>query len=108
MADKTVVEIVRTFFNLLVTEKFPVTGIVLYGSYARGDQRPDSDIDVIVLVDDSVPREDLRALWTKLDLLAFDVDSRIETRPIHESRFQLDDGSPLIYEARKEGIPIAA
>lgn len=33
--------------------------VLLYGSYARGDQTPDSDIDVMALVD--VPKEELSA-----------------------------------------------
>lgn len=28
-----------------------VRQIILYGSYARGDFRPDSDIDIMILVD---------------------------------------------------------
>ena len=31
-----------------------VRQIILYGSYARGDFRPDSDIDIMILVDMSV------------------------------------------------------
>ena len=33
-----------------VTES-KVKKVILYGSYARGDFRPDSDIDVMILVD---------------------------------------------------------
>ena len=28
-----------------------VKAVILYGSYARGDYRPDSDIDIMILVD---------------------------------------------------------
>ena len=31
-----------------------VKKVILYGSYARGDFRPDSDVDVMVLVDANV------------------------------------------------------
>ena len=30
---------------------YRIKKVILYGSYARGDFRPDSDIDVMVLVD---------------------------------------------------------
>jgi len=33
--------------------------IVLFGSFARGDARPDSDIDLLVILDDDAPREKL-------------------------------------------------
>lgn len=37
-------------------------GVLLYGSFARGDQQPDSDIDLMVLLE---PPVDLgRDLWT--------------------------------------------
>jgi hypothetical protein len=32
---------------------------VLFGSLARGDTRPDSDIDLLVILDDDAPREKL-------------------------------------------------
>jgi predicted nucleotidyltransferase len=39
--------------------------VILFGSAARGDSGPDSDIDLLVVVDDDVPAELLgwRALW---------------------------------------------
>ena len=33
---------------------FPVRRLALFGSYARGDQRPDSDVDVLVDVDPAI------------------------------------------------------
>lgn len=30
----------------------PDATVVLYGSYARGEQRPDSDVDILVLVNE--------------------------------------------------------
>jgi len=34
-----------------VSETSPGATLILYGSYARGDYRPDSDIDLLVLID---------------------------------------------------------
>lgn len=33
---------------------FPVREMAIFGSYARGDQRPDSDLDILVDVDASI------------------------------------------------------
>ena len=33
---------------------FPVRRLAVFGSYARGDQRPDSDVDVLVDVDPAI------------------------------------------------------
>jgi uncharacterized protein len=40
-----------------VAERLPLSRIVLFGSRARGDNEPDSDIDVLVLLEGSVSRE---------------------------------------------------
>lgn len=52
MDKSTVRKIVEEYANLVVKNMI-VNKIVLYGSYARGDNRKDSDIDVAVIV----PRE---------------------------------------------------
>ena len=35
-------------------KKFKVSKLALFGSYARGDQTPDSDVDILVEVDPSI------------------------------------------------------
>ena len=37
--------------------RFKVRRLALFGSYARGDQRPDSDVDILVDIDPSVGLE---------------------------------------------------
>ena len=45
----------------------PGATLILYGSYARGDYRPDSDIDVLVLIDkDKVTYEDQKRIGSPL------------------------------------------
>ena len=45
----------------------PGATLILYGSYARGDYRDDSDIDVIVLLDkDKVTLEDRKKITSPL------------------------------------------
>ncbi|MBT8369327.1 MAG: nucleotidyltransferase family protein [Deltaproteobacteria bacterium] len=49
--------------NLLVKNKselenrFKVRNLALFGSYSRGDQKPDSDVDILVDIDPSVGLE---------------------------------------------------
>ncbi len=40
-----------------VAERLPLSRIILFGSRARGDNEPDSDLDVLVLLEGSVSRE---------------------------------------------------
>ena len=35
-------------------QRYPLTRLALFGSWARGDARPDSDVDVLVEVDPSI------------------------------------------------------
>ena len=51
------------FFSLLIKNKaelenrFKVRRLALFGSYARGDQKPDSDVDILVDIDPSIGLE---------------------------------------------------
>jgi len=108
VASEETLNLLRRYLARLKSERMPVEGIVLYGSHARDEAHEHSDIDVMVLLDDTVPRDELRSLWTQLDVLACHIDTRIETWPVHATRFETDEVSPLILIARQEGIPIAA
>lgn len=57
--------------------------IILFGSYARGDFREDSDIDVMVLVD--YPREEMGRQISGLSHISYDIsydNDFIEINPI--------------------------
>jgi predicted nucleotidyltransferase len=49
-------EILKTLINdkSELQREFKVSRIALFGSYARGDQRADSDVDILVEVDPSI------------------------------------------------------
>lgn len=38
----------------MLQKQFKIHSLALFGSWARGDQRPDSDIDILVDVDPSI------------------------------------------------------
>jgi len=102
MAERVVIKTVRRYLEVLRESGVPVTGAVLYGSYARGEESPDSDIDLLV-ISPSFDR-DRRAGVGKLWRGAREVDIRIEPVPVGEERFRTDNVSPLLEMARREGI----
>jgi len=82
-------------------------GVYLYGSYARGDYRPSSDVDVMILL------TDYRNYWNeqkKISQLASDVsleyDVTISCIFIKELQWKTASNElPLIYNIQKEGLP---
>ena len=72
---------------------------LLFGSYARGDETPESDIDVVVFGGDH---------FKKTDIFAFADDLR-EARATNADVFEIsevDKGTPLYDSLMKEGIKI--
>jgi len=63
-------------YKLLVSSHFDVDKVVLFGSYARGVQRPDSDIDVAIVVNSI--NSDFLSYAPLLWKLRLEVDNRIE------------------------------
>jgi predicted nucleotidyltransferase len=57
-----------------IREVVPDATIILYGSEARGEARPDSDIDLLILVD-----KDSLTLQEELDITAPIYDIEMET-----------------------------
>jgi len=108
MVSGETTEILRRYFARIIAEGIPAKGIVLYGSHAKGIEDPNSDIDVIVLLEDGLSGQEIDDLWTRLEHLTIGIDTRIETWPVTVSRFKSDEVSPLIILARREGIPIGA
>ena len=62
-------------------EKYGVTEVGLFGSYVRGEQRPDSDVDILIELTDP-PRISLLGLENLqnflIDLLGIDADVAIK------------------------------
>lgn len=62
-----------------------VRQIILYGSYVRGDFRPDSDVDIMILVDMS--DLELKAYAQQLSYMTYDfnMDNDLDIKPIAKS-----------------------
>lgn len=78
--------------------------VILFGSYARGEAREDSDVDVLVVVKrwpDPEEEWEIGELMTDL-VLKYGVVFSIITYPQKPEMFH----DPLIIAARKEGVKV--
>ena len=106
MAKKPVIGVIKKFASALTEKGIRVDKIILYGSYARGKARPDSDIDVAVISRDfGKDRTDEGMLLFRI---AGEVDARIEPVPISLESYKNDTWIPLIYEIRTKGKELKA
>lgn len=76
--------------------------VVLFGSVARGQARPGSDLDLLLLFDEGGPGE-LRAAAVRAALAFWPRPFPMEFVPMPRADFEAGR-SPLALEARREGI----
>lgn len=106
MVDSSVIAIVRRYLDTVMHAGIPAEKAVIYGSFARNEQRKDSDIDVLILsplFDRLKESKVLDLLWR----LTRQVDIRIEPIAVGVREFDEDDASPLIGVARRDGFVVS-
>ena len=104
MTRKRLLKEVRA--RLAAAHKGRLRGIVLYGSEAREDAQPDSDIDVLVLLDGPVDYgRDLEANLDALYPLALEIGRRISAKPVPAAEYETVP-CPLYQCAHREGIEV--
>jgi len=84
----------------------PDATVILFGSYARGDHKSDSDIDLLILINKpEVTREDEKRVKYPLYEIEFDTGTIISplvlSRPEWEARHKI---TPFYDNISREGI----
>lgn len=109
MVNPEIVKIVQNYLKIVNENGIPVRFGVLYGSYAKGVARKDSDIDLLVVSPyyDQLSNRTHKK-WGRLWSMITQADLRIEPIPVGEKQYEEND-SVLIHIAREEGqvIPLA-
>ena len=101
---QTILTQLRDQFELLYGDR--LTQMVLYGSQARGDAHPDSDIDVLVVLKGQVQiGEEIDRTIPIVADLSLQNDVVISCNFMNEEQFTNYQG-PLLRNIRKEGILI--
>ncbi len=91
----------------LLQERCGVASMVVYGSKARGDDSPDSDIDVMIVLEDYTPQ-----IEAAVDEAVYEVNLTHDCliSLVIFGRGELEEGplseSPLYKRALAEGVPV--
>lgn len=82
-------------------------GLVLYGSYARGEAYEGSDVDLLLLLEGEIdPARELRRADEVRWPLSLEAGYTLSLIPVSASDFR-NSGEPFLYNARAEGVPLA-
>ena len=98
--NKEIAEIVDKYIAV-VKENY---NVILFGSYAKGTEHKDSDIDIAVITDDI--KTDTFDEEVKLMILRKGIDYRIEPHIITVEDYENDE-TPFVVEVKNTGIKVA-
>ena len=100
MVDKSIIDTAKRYIKRIPAD-LELKKAFLFGSYAKGIEHPDSDIDIAIVVG---KMDDFFAVQMQLMRLRRDIDLRIEPHPILEGDFNVQN--PFAYEIEKTGLEI--
>ena len=99
--DMNIINIVKRYIDE-VSKKFEIEAVYIFGSYAKGTNHEDSDIDIAVILKSDINSFDL---MVELMILTKNVDLRIEPHPIKKEDFE--SGNPFVDEIKNTGLRVA-
>jgi uncharacterized protein len=100
MVDQGILNTVKQFL-MLIPKEIGVKKAYLFGSFASGSEREESDIDIAVVVE-NMP--DFFSTQRLLMRLRRNIDLRIEPHPIREQDF--NSSNPFAWEIERTGIKV--
>lgn len=83
-----------------------IASILLYGSRARGDERPDSDIDILIVLKQEFDYSEMLRLSSDLTAsLSLEYDVVISRAFVSREQFE-NRQTPFLMNVRREAIPV--
>jgi len=101
--DKNDVLIIAQLFAAAVKSKYPASRFYLFGSFVKGNNHTDSDIDIAVVLNNY---DNFSEMQLALMKIRRKIDSRIEPHPFKENDFVLSNA--LVQEIMSYGKEIKA
>ena len=102
--DDPILQKCRKVLETLYGPRFQ--GLILYGSTARGTDAPESDIDLLVLLEGPVQGStEFERIWEVIYPLQLDCDRLISIMPVDAESYQKGE-SNLYQNVQEEGVPI--
>jgi len=100
---KNLIAELKQALNSALKDKF--SELILFGSYARGDYKPESDIDFILLLKEPLTKAEREALSEISSELSLKYDAVLVCFKYLESEFK-DRSSPMLRNVKREGIRV--
>lgn len=100
--DVNILNIINEYANEL-RKHYNITTIILFGSFAKGTNNENSDIDIAVVSDDF---EDVYDAMADLMGMTWDIDARIEPHPIKKKDYD-EVSDYFVKEIIDTGIKVA-
>ena len=103
IGNRLIMNIIKKYVEK-ICENYKVEAIILFGSYAKGTNNEDSDIDIAIITDDFT--NDIIDEELNLMRLRRKIDTRIEPHLIRIEDYKNVE-TPLIQEIIDTGIKVA-
>jgi predicted nucleotidyltransferase len=101
--SKEITDKIAEFRSAIERDGITVDDMIVFGSYAKGNERPDSDIDVCI-VSGMFGHDDVQEMQDMFRKSVM-IDTRIEPYPVAQNYFQ-DLSNPLAYQIHTYGVSV--
>ena len=100
--SREIMETIKKYIER-ISKYYKIEAIILFGSYAKGTQNEDSDIDIAVISSDFK-----NLIQDGADLIGYTwkIDTRIEPHPIRTEDYE-NITTPFVQETINTGIKVA-